>query len=113
MKEIWELPAGTLSVGEDPLACAKRELIEETNYSAAQWESLGQLYPAPGFCDEVQYIYLARKLTPAVGALDHDEIITVHAVKFGDFERMIGSNEILDAKSVAIYFKAKLAGLLP
>ncbi|NDC38711.1 MAG: NUDIX hydrolase [Proteobacteria bacterium] len=74
---LLEFPAGTLEVGEDPLECAKRELIEETNHEASEWHPLGELFPAPGFCSERQFCYLARGLTPRQGQLDEDEIIEV------------------------------------
>lgn len=112
MREIWELPAGTLGEGEDPLDCAKRELTEETNHSAARWHSLGQLYPAPGFCDEVQHLYLAQDLEPAVGTPDDDEIITVHSFTLTEFEELIRTGELSDAKSIALLLRAKLMGLL-
>src|SRR5690606_29093338 len=56
-KMLLEFPAGTLNQGEDPLACAKREVREEVGYEASEWMDLGTLYPAPGFCNEVQYAY--------------------------------------------------------
>jgi ADP-ribose pyrophosphatase len=75
---LLELPAGRLEHGgaEDRLAAARRELEEETGHVAAQWESLGDLYPAPGFCSERIELYLARGVRPVVGAkrpADDDE----------------------------------------
>lgn len=106
---LWEFPAGTLNIGEDPLACAKRELTEETGYAAKTWCSLGKLFPAPGFCSELQYLFIATDLTPGRQDLDHDEMIQVETLDFDTIEKMILSSEICDAKSICVYFRAKLS----
>ena len=62
---IWELPAGKLNPGEDPLHCAQRELEEETGYLGADWKKLTAIYTTPGFCSEVLHIYLATGLSEA------------------------------------------------
>ena len=67
---IWEIPAGTLNPDESPLECAKRELIEETGYSATEWEELGAIIPVPGYSDEKIHIFLAQGLRPARQDLD-------------------------------------------
>ena len=56
---IYEIPAGKLEKGEQPLDCGKRELEEETGFTADNWQSLGQIYPSPGYCAEVIHIFLA------------------------------------------------------
>ena len=56
---IWEIPAGTLDPNEEAFKCAKRELIEETGYSAEKWHRLGEITPVPGYSNEHIHIYLA------------------------------------------------------
>ncbi len=100
---IWELPAGKLDRGEDPLACAKRELEEETGYTAGEWKLLNSIFTTPGFCDEVLHIYLARGLAPSPGGRrpeEGEESMTVHEVPFADAVEMISKMEIRDGKSI-------------
>src|SRR5262245_34564675 len=56
-KELLELPAGTLVPGEDPLACARRELAEETGYGGGEWRAGPSFYTAPGFCRELMHVF--------------------------------------------------------
>ena len=86
---IWEIPAGTLDPQESVMNCAKRELIEETGYSAHQWQKLGEITPVPGYSDERIHIYLAADLQPARQNLDKDEIINVHEIEFSEAFEMI------------------------
>jgi 8-oxo-dGTP pyrophosphatase MutT (NUDIX family) len=105
-KYIWEIPAGTLDPQEDIISCAKRELTEETGYSANQWHKLGEITPVPGYSNERIHLFLARELQPAVQDLDADEVIQVQEVDFRIALEMIGSGEIQDAKSIAGLFMA-------
>jgi len=105
-KYIWEIPAGTLDPKEEIISCAKRELIEETGYSAAQWHRLGEITPVPGYSDERIHIFLATELQPADQNLDEDEVIQVQAVDFLKALEMMGDGEIQDAKSIAGLFLA-------
>ena len=98
---IWEIPAGTLDPQEEIISCAKRELIEETGYSASGWQKLGAITPVPGYSDERIHIYLATELQPADQNLDADEVIQVQEVEFKDALDMIGNGTIQDAKSIA------------
>ena len=59
---LWELPAGKLDAGEDPLAGAKRELAEETGYRAKKWKPLVEYYASPGFLGESMKVFLAEGL---------------------------------------------------
>jgi len=105
-KYIWEIPAGTLDPQEDIIRCAKRELIEETGYSAGQWQKLGEITPVPGYSDERIHIFLATELQPAEQNLDPDEVIQVQEVDFYKALEMIGDGKIQDAKSIAGLFMA-------
>ncbi len=98
---IWEIPAGTLDPQESVINCAKRELIEETGYSADQWQKLAEITPVPGYSDERIHIFLATELQPAEQNLDTDEIINVHEVEYSEAIEMIKTGEIQDAKSIA------------
>lgn len=109
---ILEFPAGTLEPGEDPAICAERELQEEIGMSAARWENLGMLFPAPGFCDELQYLYFASKLSAKRRPMDEDEVIEVLEFSASEVEELIRRGELVDGKSLAIFLKAQLHGFL-
>ena len=97
---IWEIPAGRLEPGEDPLVCAKRELEEEVGYRASQIEKLTEIYSAPAYCTEVISIFLATGLTPSTQRLDDDEIIKVVKLPLAEAIEKIKTGEIKDAKTV-------------
>lgn len=102
--EVIELPAGKLDAGEDPLACAQRELQEETGYAARRWDRLTSLYATPGFCNEVLHIFLAQDLFPdAKGqALEEGEAsLTVMRVPLSEAIGMIERQQIVDGKTIA------------
>ena len=105
-KYIWEIPAGTLDPQESVMSCAKRELIEETGFSADQWHSLAEITPVPGYSDERIHVFLATDLQPAERHLDKDEIIEVHEIECEEALHMIRRGEIQDAKSIAGLFLA-------
>lgn len=111
-RTILELPAGTLEKDEAPATCAAREIIEETGFSASAWVSLGELVPAPGFCDELQYLFLARGLTSAVADADEDEEIETVRLSVEQVEEAIRSGRLSDAKSIATFSRARLLGLI-
>ena len=103
---IWEIPAGTLDPQEEVISCAKRELIEETGYSADRWHRLGEITPLPGYSNERIHVFLATELQPAEQHLDEDEVIQVQEVEFLKALEMIANGEIKDAKSIAGLFLA-------
>ena len=98
---LWEIPAGTLNQGEDPLTCARRELAEETGFDAKSWRKLGELIPVPGYSNERIHLYLARDLEKAKSDPDADEILEVHSVVWEDAMNMILDGRIQDAKTIS------------
>ncbi|MFC1665496.1 NUDIX hydrolase [Pseudomonadota bacterium] len=98
---IWELPAGKIDSGEQPLTTAKRELAEETGVTANNWKSLGSIYMSPGFCDEQLFLYLATELHFGTPRLDEHEIIEVHWKPLNTVYKMLDDYSIFDAKTVA------------
>ncbi len=97
---IWEIPAGTLDPGEDPLECARRELIEEVGYRAKKFKKLGEIIAAPGYCDEKIHLYLATELEPASQSLDHDEVVEVVHLPLEETLHMIRDGRIQDAMTI-------------
>jgi ADP-ribose diphosphatase len=102
-KFIWELPAGKLDNAEDPLACARRELEEETGYLAATWRRLTSIYTSPGFCSELLHIFLATGLSEAPGGRkleEGEETMTLSIKPLSEAVGMIEKGEIVDAKTI-------------
>ena len=99
-KVLWEIPAGTLEPGEEPIDCAGRELMEETGYRAGELKSMGGFFPTPGICTEFLHLFLATGLEPCETHLDADEQITVHTVPLEEALRKIDTGEIVDAKTI-------------
>ncbi|MBI3097548.1 MAG: NUDIX hydrolase [Planctomycetes bacterium] len=95
-----EIPAGTLEPGEAPLACARRELEEETGFRAKRFRRLAVFYPAIGFCTEKMWLYLAEGLSPGRVDRDPDEIIDTIRVDWSTALRWARTGRILDAKSI-------------
>lgn len=109
---VLELPAGKRDKGgEDPLECGKRELKEETGATAEEYVSLGMLYPSPGFCDEIIYLYLAKGLDFGDAAPDEDEFVEVERIPLDRAVEMVMNGEIPDAKTqIAVLKTARLLG---
>jgi ADP-ribose pyrophosphatase len=97
---IWEIPAGTLNPQESVEACARRELTEETGYTARNFEKLGEITPLPGYADERVHLFLAAGLTPSAQNLDPDELLSVHPTPLPQALEMIFNGEIQDAKTI-------------
>jgi ADP-ribose pyrophosphatase len=98
---LWEIPAGTLEPDENPIACAQRELVEETGYEATDFDKLTEILPAPGYTDERIHIFLATGLKAVEQKLEDDEILTVQPTPFNRAIEMINQGEIKDAKTIA------------
>jgi ADP-ribose pyrophosphatase len=99
-KEIFEIPAGKLEKGEDPLQCAFRELEEETGYTSKQCELLVTFYTSPGFADELIYVYEAGELSLGEAHTDEDEFVEVVAVTLEEALEMVKKEQIHDAKTM-------------
>jgi ADP-ribose pyrophosphatase len=98
---IYELPAGTLNKNEAPLACAKREIIEETGYSAKKFSCLGAIYPVPGYSTEKIFIYKALGLTKKERLPEEDEVIESMVVTRNQVKRLFKTGKITDAKTIS------------
>jgi ADP-ribose pyrophosphatase len=97
---IYEIPAGKLHQGEDPTACAARELEEEIGYKPGRLELLSSIFTAPGFTDEVIHIYKATGMTQGRQHLDRDEVLEVLEVPLEKAVKMIEMGVIRDAKTM-------------
>jgi 8-oxo-dGTP pyrophosphatase MutT (NUDIX family) len=97
---LWELPAGKLEAGEDPLAGAKRELEEETGYKAKKWKPLVEYYASPGFLGESMKVFTAEGLIPGDAHPEEDEDIELRLVKMSEVLKMIEKGAILDGKTL-------------
>jgi ADP-ribose pyrophosphatase len=104
---IWEIPAGTLSEGEAPLDCARRELREETGYHPGALTKLGEIVPVPGYSDERIHLYLATDLRRSAQSLDEDEVLDVEVVTMTRACDMIDRSEIIDAKTIVGLLRAQ------
>jgi ADP-ribose pyrophosphatase len=99
-KETLELPAGKLDKGEEPIECAKRELMEETGLTAGKVKHLVSVYSTPGFSNEILHIYGAAGLTEGEAHADEDEFISSEKIPIKKLVDMVLNNEISDAKTV-------------
>lgn len=97
---IYEIPAGKLHAGEDPMHCAARELEEEIGYVAGRLDHLTSILTAPGFTDEVIHIYKATALTRGQQQLDRDEVLEVLEFPLEEAIAMIVAGTIRDAKTI-------------
>ena len=111
---LYELPAGTLNPGERPLACAGRELIEETGYQAGKLMKVGKIFPVPGYSTEVITIFKAEKLKrfaiplltkgsteKQIGQKDPDEVIKVCLMTREEIKKLFHRRRIHDAKTIS------------
>ncbi len=104
-----ELPAGKIDAGEEILATARRELLEETGHVAAHWEHLGVMHPCIGYSDERIEIFLARGVqSQGAQQLDHGEFLEVVELSLADAGAAVLAGEITDAKTItALYWAEK------
>lgn len=107
-RSFIELPAGKIDPGEDIFTTARRELLEETGYGAAQWRHLGVMHPCVGYSDERIEIYLARAVQrEAQPALDAGEFLEVFALPLPEALAAVRSGMITDAKTITALFWAE------
>src|SRR5690606_26443709 len=97
---------------EAPEKCAERELMEEIGMKPRKLEELGTLYPTPGICNELQYLYLAEELTEATATHDDDEVFEVVELSVKEVKELIAGGQLSDAKSISIFCRASLRGLV-
>lgn len=97
---LWEIPAGRLDPGEEPEACARRELREETGYTAADCRRLVTIHTTPGFTDERIHLFMATGLRPGDHAREADEFVEVHETRWTEALRLVEKGEVTDAKTL-------------
>ena len=103
-QRLWELPAGSLEPGENKLAAAKRELLEETGFTARKWQRALSFYVSPGFLTETMEVFLARQLTKGEAQPEEDERIAVRFFPLPQAVKMAMTGKIKDAKTLASLF---------
>jgi ADP-ribose pyrophosphatase len=104
---IYEIPAGRLDSGEEPSACAARELREETGCTAGRLEHLLTMFTTPGFTDEQIHLFLATDLTRGEAARESDEFLSLEPMSLAHALEMIRTGAIRDGKTTtAILFAA-------
>lgn len=110
---LWEIPAGRLAPGENPAACARRELLEEAGVTAGRVEHLTTIWTTPGFTDERIHLFWAAELTAGTHAREQDEFIEVRPRPLSEALAGIRSGEICDAKTVVaiLYMAGFVLGL--
>jgi ADP-ribose pyrophosphatase len=100
-EELWELPAGRIDEGEDALTAAKRELAEETGYSASEWKPALVYYASPGFLDETMSLFAARDLRKGKASPEEDEFIVCKLVPLSKAVQWVMSGKVHDGKAIA------------
>jgi ADP-ribose pyrophosphatase len=100
-QSLWELPAGRIDNGENGLTAARRELMEETGYTATHWKCILRFYASPGFLAETMDVYLARGLHRGKAQPEADEVIRIRRVPLSTAVGMVMKGAIRDAKTIA------------
>jgi len=98
---LWELPAGRIDPGEQELKAARRELLEETGYTATAWRRILKFYASPGFVAETMAVFLATGLRAGEAQPEEDEIIFKRMVPLPAAVRMVMNGTIRDAKTIS------------
>ncbi|MCC6758245.1 MAG: NUDIX hydrolase [Candidatus Omnitrophica bacterium] len=100
-KYLYEFPAGTLEPGEQPAACARREIMEEAGYRAGKLKKVGMIYPVPGYSDEIIYIYKAERLSVQKETGDADEVLEPVVMTRAQIKKIFKAGKIVDGKTIA------------
>ncbi len=107
-KTLLELPAGKMDPGEkDPEACIRRELSEETGYTADRVIPLGVMYPSPGYSGEGIYLFLAAGTKKGIQHLDQGEFLQIETMPYKELLRACEDGTISDAKTVITVFRSR------
>jgi len=106
-RDMLELPAGKIDAGEQPLECAKRELLEETGYVASDWRYVATIHPVIGYSNERIEMFLARGLTHQGASLDDGEHLEVFRLQLATAIDWVREGRITDSKTVTGLFWAE------
>jgi ADP-ribose pyrophosphatase len=98
---LWELPAGRIDKGEQVLAAAKRELLEETGYTARSWKRILHFFASPGFVAETMTVFWARGLKAGPAQPEEDEVIELHLIPLSKAVNMVHRGSIQDGKTIS------------
>jgi ADP-ribose pyrophosphatase len=108
--ELLELPASMMEAGENPLACAQREIREEIGMAARTWKQLGSYFLAPGYCTENNYAFLAQDLYISPLSMDEDEFLAIERIPINEVLAMVKNCDLHDGKSLAalgVFFQVR------
>src|ERR1700728_899445 len=97
---LLEVPAGKLEEGEDPLAGAKRELLEETGFKAKRWRKMARYFASPGFLGEFMQVFVAEGLTLGEARPEYEEQLEIEMVPLSRLITMIEEGKIHDGKTL-------------
>ncbi|MEO8270217.1 MAG: NUDIX hydrolase [Aureliella sp.] len=111
-QQLLELPAGTLEIGEPPIETARRELLEETGFTAQSVTPLLEFYMSPGILDERMYAFVATGLTEGVPAREEGEQIENHLVTTKELDALLADGRIQDSKSLSAILYYRFFGLV-
>jgi ADP-ribose pyrophosphatase len=103
---IYEIPAGTLEEGEEPAACAARELLEETGYRADTISEVGSIYTSPGYSSEVLHLFVAKASPGGRQSLEDDEAISISLHPLEEALELVKESGTFDAKSTVLLLLA-------